>query len=213
MTTERTQTWKDLLFWRSIEWSEIRAAIAAGVGYITPEPRLIFKPLVKTRLSDVKVVLLQPEPYYKNGVADGLAFSFNGDIRMAPVPFYFLMRALEHDVGVKAKRSDLSKWGEQGVLLWNCIPTTYKNTSGVHQQIGWEKLTREIIETVYLVNPKTIFVSFGNTTRDYLDVLPEDANIIDCPAPHNAKLEEVRLFSTINKRLNSSGVHPVNWSV
>lgn len=213
MTSSKT-TWKDLKFWTTDHWKRVRRGLGTHKAYLTPEPSKVFRPLIQTRLEDVKVVFINPEPYFKEGVANGLALSANGKIEKIPVPLFFFFKELTKDVRVHPKRTDLSKWAQQGVLLWNAVPVTFKGHSGVQAGIGWEHLTREIIETCYLSNTKTVFVFLGEAMmHDYESILPTDAITICLPMPYGIEFLGTKPFSKINHHLKRNGMKPINWSV
>ena len=212
--TSSKMTWKDLKFWKTDHWKRVRRTLGTNKNYITPHPSLVFRPFIQTKLDEVKVVFLYPEPYFKEGIADGLALSASGEIDKIPVPLFFLFKELTKDVRVHPRRPDLSKWSRQGVLLWNAVPVTFKGHSGVQRGIGWEALTREIIETCYLNNPNTIFVFFGDDMKEtYGPILPEDAKYMNLPLPYGIEFMGTKPFSAINATLKRSGAKPVNWSV
>lgn len=208
MSSASTMNWKDLKFWKSQEWKELSEKFATFGDVITPHPSLVFRPLIQTRLPDVKTVFLYPEPYFKDGVANGLALSFNGSSDRAPIYFHEIMDALKKDVNVKTPATgDLTKWTQQGVLLWNTIPTALVGHSGVHRRVGWEKLTQEVLETVYLTNSSSIFVFFG-PANEFRKVLPDDALCMQVEFPLG---RDAKIFSTINKILARNRRQQINW--
>lgn len=212
-----TVTWNHLKFWTSKKWQEIQKILSSHREFVTPPMKMIFRPFIETPLSKVKVVFLFPEPYYTEGLADGLALSYKGE--KAPYLFEAFMSELKKDYSVRAKRTDLKNWARRGVLLWNARLTTLKGHSRGHAGLGWEVLTREVLETVYLVNPEAVFVFVGSEVQNkYHGVLPEDAKVllVNLPLPKVFQdrpdgFEGCRLFSQINKMLGTSWKKRILW--
>ena len=214
-------SWKDLKFWKSTMWRKISILIQQNKDHITPPPELIFRPLLETPLDKVKVFMLFDEPYFNPGVANGLALSFyptgmfeRGGFDFSPMIFHRVLSEYSADLNVPPpKTGDLSKWAKRGVLLWNARPTTLKNHTMGHLSWGWPTLTREMIETVYLVNPKAVFVFFGTYHELYKDILPEDANkmIFEPFSPIQDNISGSRLFSQINVMLRNQKQKKINW--
>lgn len=178
----------------------------------------IFRPFIETPLSTIRVCFVFPEPYYTEGVADGLALSHSRPRN--PYLFDAFMDELKADYSVKVKRTDLKHWARRGVFLWNARPTTLVGHAKGHAGIGWEELTTEVLETIYLVNPKTVFVLVGDeVSSKYRAILPPDATVILLPMPvppvfRDAKsdaFEGCRVFSRINDLLGGSYKNKILW--
>lgn len=218
--------WKDLSFWKSSEWSKIQELISLKGEVYTPEPRLILRPLIETPLPKLKVVFLCLEPYCLEGCADGLALSFrpnevNKNYASSPIYHHELMLELFRDQRVKPpKDGSLLRWARQGVLLWNSRPITLKGRTSGGIGMGWEQLTAEIIETAYLNNPKTVFVSFGEDVfNTYLAGMPNDCLRVPLPLPVSSLLNGKesfagsKPFSLINQILREHQRKPIDWRV
>ena len=219
-------TWRDLSFWKSSTWKRIRQKIAeTEKSEITPYRNLIFRSMIETRLQDVRVVFLSPEPYAEYGVANGLAFSAfssvrNGKFDLEGMPYQFqeIVREAHEDVGMATPKSgDLRKWARQGVLLWNSRLTTITGHANGHLTFGWRELTKEVLEVCYLQNPKTVFVFFGEQVfSGYKKVLPSDAVIFALPIPSKFTYTQERfkgskIFSNINHVLRQTRQKPIRW--
>lgn len=206
-------------FWRTSEWFSLKALIEDEGGFITPKPTLIFRPLALTR--SPKVVMVFPEVYSREGVADGLALSFasekKGKLNAATTPFLFwcIQKKLEQELKIRITKSDLSHWAHRGVLLWNARPTTAIQKPGAHKGLGWEKLTQEIVETAYLNDPRCVFVFLGETQK-YSDTLPNDAHVVlaDFPAMYGegSVFWDQPLFGAIHDHLKGTK-RKINWKV
>jgi uracil-DNA glycosylase len=209
-----TSSWGSLRFWKQSAWrtlkSQLKRDFAAGI--CTPYPHEILRPLALTRLKDVRVVFVFPEAYY-SGAATGVPIGYRGDRK--PYLFAAFEKELQEDVGVKVSKPDFTKWCKQGVLLWNSRPATRVDQIGGYVAQGFRDLTQEIIETVYLQNPRAVFVFFGN--HDHIRAtLPEDALVyqlpVPVPSPH-CGFRGSRIFTQINIMLRSTGQRRIDWSI
>lgn len=215
--TGSTVTWNDLNFWKTEKWSTIQKILESHKHHVVPDLNKVFRPFIETPLHKVKVVFVFPEPYYSVGVADGLALSTSADKR--PYMFDAFIEELKRDFSVKIKRSDLKQWARRGVLLWNSRLTTLAGHARGHTGLGWEVLTREVLETVYLTNPDAVFIYVGQEVQNkYADVLPKDAKVILCnmPVPHVFSQQPdgfrgSRLFGQINGLIKGGWKSKVVW--
>lgn len=209
-------------FWKTPEWKTIQKTITDDIEVVVPEPRLIFRPLIATPLKSTKVAFILPEPYFIRAVSNGLALSVNQSEAMrlhgwehSPFLFHQFMQEYKADLGLNPPKSgDLSPWTRQGVLLWNSTPTTKAGYYGGHRSLPWGKLTQEILETIYLVNPDCVFVFVG-THHLYHDVLPYEAQVIKMvlPSPQIPSVRGSELFSNINMLLHERGHKKINWAL
>lgn len=211
------KTWSSLPFWGSEEWEHLKGVIN-GEG-VTPSKELIFRPLMETPLSRVKVVILGREPY--NGIRhipDGLAFSASlqqGSVSDLPEPLLNLYKEAIDDVGIREpKHGNLKKWAKQGVLLWNTIPTTLIGRPLSHLHDGWHVLTHNIISAVAEQNPDAVFVAW--TPVPGLAYIPEGCRSITGPGPtpsQAAMFRGSKPFSKINHTLRETGQTVIDWNV
>lgn len=103
----------------------------------------LFKPLLETGFSNCKVVIVGQEPYPDSN-ADGLAFSSKTLI----TPLKELFYRLEGDTGLVRKKTNLTDWCNQGVMLLNKVFTTSKANPRSHQSFGWQRLSKFILTTL-----------------------------------------------------------------
>lgn len=217
---KKKMTWNDLQFWKTGTWTSIKKFLEDTQEMCEPPPNLIFKPLIRTPLDKVKVVFLFPEPYCVPEKADGLALSYKTDefVREeAPFLWERFMKELETDVGIKPRRNNLDKWCQEGVLLWNLRPTTMRGRTHGHYQLQWDVLTREILETVYLNDPKVVFV-FNGESISMKKFLPDDATCMYLPFPTPVvgvvdRFRGCKPYSTINIFLKKNGKRKINWQI
>jgi uracil-DNA glycosylase len=174
-------------------------------------------------LERVKVVILGLEPWHEDGMADGLAWSCAMDRKtwkefcpLAPLPLRNLHDELQDSGYRPPAQGSLKSWARQGVLLWNTRPTTLLNSPKAHLSQGWEPLTQEILETVYLANPKAVFVFMGIILHRWAQYLPSDANMLLLPGPYpfdRKEFEGSDPFKKINKTLRALRQRKINWNI
>lgn len=217
-TTTPEIAWGDLSFWKSPEYEKIKTLVSKTPD-IRPRPDLIFRPLIMTPLHKVRVVILAKEPHLDEDYADGLALSAQGSplsMKHYPAETVNLLRELSTDQGFPLPTTtNLATWARQGVLLINDTWTAQKGKSYSHYRMGWERLTEEVLETVYLVNPNVVYLLFEPVRYGLIDKLPSKANIIKVKGPYASTAYSgffnSRPFSKINQILAKTGQRKINW--
>lgn len=176
-----------------------------------------------TPLHKVRVMIIGREPiaFEHDGHNDGLAFSWELDKRVSSlrdISFYHqnILLEMSEDLELtKFRTLSLRKWAKQGVLLWNYLPTTRRNFPLAHNQYGWWHLSDEIIETVWLANPKCIFMLWGDLNFDVFGILPKEAIVIQCGTPMTATPEQNWFkhhpFTRCNTVLEELHEKPIDW--
>lgn len=192
---------------------------------LMPPRRHIFRPLIETSIEAVKVVIVGPEPYaLRPDIAqDGFAYSAarlikdwdNPDINMQSLS---LLTELINDQHINIpKHCHLIRWVKQGVMLWNWRPTTEKGILRAHEKWGWGALSQEILETLWLRNPDTVFVPWGLPNDvDIHRILPTGAIIVEGVGPggQNHGFLGSSPFTAINRKLvDIAQQKPIDWNV
>lgn len=177
----------------------------------------VFRPLIETPFNKVKVVILGGEPPSLLE-CEGFAYSYPkvvSDVNTLPGVLQNIFEEYEHDLGYpQPKTGRLKKWADNGVLLWNEVPTTRIGFPRSHANIGWDKLTLEILETLYLINPNTVFLLWTPRRDKWIDLLPANAKIVDSGSPSLIQQGDwwcSSPFTKANAMLKAAGVQPVNW--
>lgn len=210
--------WVDLRFWKNGLWDEVKKCLAheeAQGHIIFPPKKQIFRSLTLTPLLKTRVVILGQDPYHTPGAADGLAFSVPEGYRIPP-SLANIFKELQSDLNFSENlRGPLDGWARQGILLINSVWTCRAHQAHSHSSIGWQNLTKEILETLSDANFDTIFVLWGNHAQTYANYLPKNSWIIKSPHPsplsaHNGFFGS-RPFSKINQYLTMGGEPPIDW--
>lgn len=217
-----TRPW-NLDYWKSGEWQvvdeRLRDMERAGVRY-NPIRANLFRSLASVSPSDCRVCLIGQDPYPAQRHATGLAFSVPRSIPVHDIPRTGreILAEYKRDLGYPVpSHCDLTRWVEQGVLLWNVIPSCTDGVSLSHDWPEYEPLNREVLGR--LSEKGIVFVFFGAVAKRYADYVQGDNNRIiltSHPSPRGSRNSHTpfrgsRIFSTINDNLNSLGLDPIDW--
>lgn len=125
--------------------ARVEADRAAGFTVYPPRDQ-VFTALHLTPLNAVRAVIAGQDPYHGPNKAHGLAFSVVPPCRRPPSLRNILVE-LASDTGAEVPGDvSLVPWAIQGVLLLNTTLTVRANTATSHATIGWQALTKRIIE-------------------------------------------------------------------
>jgi uracil-DNA glycosylase len=182
-----------------------------------PPGNLIFNAFNLTPFNEVKVVILGQDPYHGLGQAHGLCFSVPDGVK-APRSLVNIFKEISTDVGLPVPSTgNLTKWGEQGVLLLNATLTVRENQAGSHQNKGWETFTDAVIKTLSDQKEGLVFLLWGNYAKNKSVLIDQDKHLV-LTAPHPSPLARggffnCKHFSKTNEYLKQHGKAPINWSV
>ena len=182
---------------------------------ISPNQKDIFRAFEFCSFSSTKVVIFGQDPYFQNGVANGLAFSVN-EGKKIPASLKNIYKEINNDVGeIKNKKGSLDDWTKQGVLLLNSSLTVEVGIPGSHSNIGWANF---ICEVVKILSNKTnvVFILWGNHAKKYLKFIDANNNLIltsSHPSPLSAHrgFTGCKHFSQCNKYLINKNIKKIDW--
>ena len=182
---------------------------------ISPNQKDIFRAFEFCSFSSTKVVIFGQDPYFQNGVANGLAFSVNEDKKI-PASLKNIYKEINNDIGeIKNKKGSLDDWTRQGVLLLNSSLTVEVGIPGSHSNIGWSNF---ICEVVKILSNKTdvVFILWGNHAKKYLKFIDANNNLIltsSHPSPLSAHRGFIgcKHFSQCNKYLINKNIKKIDW--
>jgi uracil-DNA glycosylase len=216
-------TWDELAFWQLGDWQAVQERLDDLDEHNTlynPDRSSLFAALDAVEFESVRVCILGQDPYPIRRYATGVAFSIPKDAPYFPPTLENIFREYRDDLHYPLPTSGcLLKWCEQGVLLWNVIPTCQTGKSMSHDWVEWTFLTQEIIEKLSSEN-NCVFVALGNTAQKYLKYIkePEDNRIIMTSHPSPLASGKSahpffgsRMFSTINMKLREINYDPIDW--
>ncbi|MFX0100232.1 MAG: uracil-DNA glycosylase [Candidatus Hodarchaeota archaeon] len=214
--------WLDKLdFFSSDEYTRIKEFLKkerdAGKS-ILPAEDDVFNALKYTPLDKVKVVIIGQDPYPNKKHAHGLAFSIPKETVDLPQSLRNILKELEDDVEVKASSGNLVKWAERGVMLLNATLTVEEGKSNSHKSIGWNKLTKEVIQLINEKKENVVFILWGNFAQNLGKKLDRSRHLI-IESVHPSPLSAYRgffgskPFSTTNEYLKKNKIGPIDWSL
>lgn len=187
---------------------------------ILPEPRRIYEALDETTPDEVKVVILGQDPYREPGQAHGLSFSVEQGAR--PMALAKLFAAIKRDLGEYPggisnrgegtdRRSCLTPWARQGVLLLNTALTVREGCAGAHIGWGWEQFTSRIIEAVANVGQPVVLMLWGKEAQRQPAHVGNQHLVLCGRHPRTGLVASARPFSQCNEYLHHHGREPIDW--
>ncbi len=183
---------------------------------IYPQKSEYFRALDLTPVEQVKVVILGQDPYHGPGQAHGLCFSVQKGVKFPP-SLMNIYKERQSDLNFPIPESgDLTRWGEQGVLLLNSVLTVEKEKAASHQGQGWERFTDRVISIVNEQCPHVVFILWGSYAQKKAAFVDRSRHLV-LESAHPSPLSSYRgffgskPFSKANAFLVSKGLTPVNW--
>ena len=184
---------------------------------IFPPSSSIFRALELVNFFEAKVLILGQDPYHGLGQANGLSFSVNKEINIPP-SLKNIFLELKNDLNIPISgHGDLTLWAEQKILLLNSVLTVEQGVPNSHQEIGWEKLTNNIISQLSK-RGNMIFVLWGKSAQKKFNLIDKKQNNI-LIAPHPSPLSAYRgffgckHFSRINQILRENDSTEIDWKL
>lgn len=212
-------------FWKSGEWQvcneRLKDMETKNVRY-NPVRSNLFRSLSRIDPGDVRVCIVGQDPYPTRAFATGIAFSIPPEFgrNQFPPTLREIFREYSSDLGYEIpSHGDLSRWVDQGVLLWNAVPVTRDGISLGCDWEEWQYLNREVFGV--LSDRGVVFCFLGGVARRYASLIPRTNNrVIETshPSPRGSLSSRTpfrgsRLFSTVNQKLSEIGLEPIDWKL
>ena len=184
---------------------------------IYPKSSEIFNAFNHCDFNEVKVVIIGQDPYHGKGQANGLCFSVNNNIPKPP-SLVNIFKELENDFSKKfdSENGNLERWARQGVFLLNTTLTVEKNKPMSHSNIGWDKFTDKVIETLSKDSENLVFILWGNHAQKKIEKINISNHMI-IKSVHPSPLSAHRgffgskPFTKTNNYLKSKNISEINW--
>jgi len=183
---------------------------------IYPAREDIFNALKYTPFSEVKVVILGQDPYYRKGQAHGLSFSVREEEEL-PASLLNIFKELQTDLGCNLpKNGCLTNWARQGVLLLNVILSVREGAANSHKGRGWEIFTNKIISLLNQRERPVVFILWGKQAEEKQQLIDLERHYI-IKAVHPSPLSAYRgffgsrPFSKANECLKMIGCQEIDW--
>lgn len=207
--------WYELRFWTDGAWDMADWRLKQEDDNFCPGRGCLWLSMELTPLEDVRVIIMGQDPYPNPALAMGLFASVPNLVRQAiPPTLRTIFDEYVNDLHLpRPTTTDLSPWAKQGVFLWNAYPTCKPWESMSHEWKEWERLTREIVDT--LDERECVFVFMGAKARQYASCISSRDRAIEtshpsprgCASGSNA-FRGSRVFTRINDLL---GTNPIDW--
>ncbi len=181
-----------------------------------PNKRDLFKAFKLSPLSKTKVVIIGQDPYYIEGLADGLAFSTNSNIIPKSLKNIFIEIKNEYP-NIVLNSYSLKSWAKQGILLLNAILTTEINKPLIHKKY-WSSFMFDVINIINKYKENVIFVLWGKEAQKYIYFINHKKHKI-LYSSHPSPLSASRgffgnnHFILINKFLKQTNQQEINWNI
>ena len=215
--------WDELEFWQSKEWLTIQENLDELESLdrtCNPVRNSLFNSLDTCPFGITKVMLIGQDPYPQHKYCTGLAFSIPKTEIKWPLTLCSLLgeycRDLHYSLPITG---DLTAWTQQGVLLWNAIPSCEAGKSMSHAAWPWHSLTKEIIQQLNNKPQGIVFAFLGGVAREweqYADITKCHVITTSHPSPRGSMSSRTpflhsRLFSSINDKLVQLGHSKIDW--
>lgn len=218
-------TWDDFDYWNTGEWQVIQEHLddMEREGHVyCPSRDMLFAAMDAVEFDDVRVAILGQDPYPDPKFATGIAFSIPARLKPPyPVTLFNIFREYTSDLNYPwPKNGSLTRWCDQGVFLWNVIPTCEERKSLSHEDwLEWAYLTKEIVERLNKRN--VVFVLLGGRARAYsIHIDDEISSVIETshPSPRGQLKSKLpflgsRIFSRVNDALCELKKEPIDWKL
>ena len=196
----------------------------ASLGQKVYPPReLVFNAMRITRFSDVRVVIIGQDPYFnehKGGMSEahGLCFSVREGIP-APPSLQNIFKEIDRSLYNGRRREvscDLTRWAVQGVLLLNASLSVIAKKPNSHANIGWHRLTDDIIRTLSAKREHIVFMLWGAFAQKKAALVDPQKHLLlktSHPSPLSAHRGFLgsNIFVSCNRYLVDNGFPPIDW--
>ncbi|MDH6142058.1 uracil-DNA glycosylase [Kitasatospora sp. GP30] len=193
----------------------LRAEVAAGRTYLPAGPNILRA--FQQPFDEVRVLLVGQDPYPTPGMAIGLSFAVDPQVRNLPGSLVNIYREMGQDLGCPPpSNGDLTPWTQQGVLLLNRALTTAPGKPAAHRGKGWEEVTEQAIRALVARGGPLVAILWGRDARNLRPLLSQVPAIESAhPSPMSASYGFFGSspFSRANDLLVKQGSQPVDWRI
>lgn len=160
---------------------------------VFPRRNLLWNAFNSCPLNDLKVIILNDEPYSTtvNGKpeANGLAFSYTPESDIDAYEPKVLQNILEtvektiyNGLQFPPGSADLTIWANQGVLLLNIALTVEKNKPESHGKL-WAGFSKTLINFISKNRSGLIWMLWGNHAKSIKEYIVGEQYILECEHP------------------------------
>lgn len=174
-----------------------------------PNKEDIFKCFELVKLENVKVIILDKEPYNNNykfndiilSKATGLAYSIRKNDNYIPKSITNIHKELKRSISefIIPPHGNLENWCKQGVLLLNTCLTVVYNKPDSHKFI-WYSFINKIFKGIEKINPKCIVLSWG--IKKIRGIIPNNFIVYETCSPYLDSFIGCNHFNIVNENLD-----------
>lgn len=191
-----------------------QVAIERETGLVIyPPANCIFEAFKHFNIHDTKVVIVGQDPYHRDGEANGLCFSVNDGIKIPP-SLRNIFAEVENEFGIQRRRTDLTDWAKQGVLLLNRSLTVRNGFPNSHYKL-WHSITESIIRYLAENTTNCVFMLWGDNARSCNKWISTDQHLLlehTHPSPlARRKFIGNHHFRLCNDYLLEHGKQAIDW--
>ena len=196
---------------------------AAKGKKVFPPKEMVFNSMRLTTFDDLRVVIIGQDPYFNEypglgAEAHGLCFSVRQGIPIPPSLRNIFKEINETVYGGQNRcvDTDLTRWARQGVLLLNASLTVIAKAPNSHANLGWQKLTDDIIATISTKKEHVVFMLWGAYAQKKAELIDKKRHLIletSHPSPLSAQRGFLgsRVFVRCNAYLAEHGSATIEW--
>lgn len=183
---------------------------------ILPPKDKTFRAFEISKLDQLTTIVFAQDPYYRSGVANGLAFSVTKGEKL-PSSLKNIFKELVDDIGCPyPTHGDLTQWAEQGVLLANTALSVLEGKPGCHAK-QWKTFTESWVSELGQSERPLVWVLWGDHAKKFEPLIASHHKIVSSvhPSPLSAYrgFFGSKPFSKVNAYLVSLGYKPIDWEI
>ncbi len=128
------------------------------------------------------------QPYPKEGVADGIAFSCSHTSHPSQIQpsLKFIYKGLDAEGIEHFHTYNLQDWSNQGILMLNSALTTRVGIAGAHKDL-WTPFMTYLFQVLDESTTGIVYVFMGNAAQAWIPYISEERNhILKCSHPASA---------------------------
>lgn len=181
---------------------------------IYPKMEMLFE-VFKEPCDEIKICILNDEPYRNIEESNGYAFSVDENINTKnkiPILLKNIFKKIKNEFPKRNYNfihGNLKKWNEKGIFLLNCSLSIESNKPNSHIDI-WEDFTNDVITQISNSNNKVIFLLMGKYLQSKKKYIENNSSniIIECEYPDSIYFFDTDIFINIEKSLG----YAFDWS-
>lgn len=209
------------------EISKSLAKVLSNNPDTTLDPPLhkVFKAFSLSPLNKTKAIIIGQDPAPELGLAQGISFSIPPDVSTSKVPSIqrILLEAQNEGINVDIYNGDLTKWGEEGVLLLNETLTIScsleaKSCTPDSNLPYWAPFTPLLIKFLNKYTNPFVYILWGEKAQSNVPLINADKDKILKGGHPSPKADGYYFFCggyflNANDFLESKSIGKIDWAL